>query len=330
MVTVNAVTAAIDSNIQAENILSGVTILGVTGTDEGYDAGYSAGEADGEQAGYDTGYQTGYDEGYSAGQAECPTPTYEQLVETITENGSYSYSPEADGFDSVDITVNVHPNELLLSKYAIDVVSDGDFPAGGIEYPIGVYSTDTWNITSKPNWVTTDSNSGNAGVSLLTVTVNSVQDGRTGTITITKGTITRTITITQTDYSAKYLTLEVTSPGKLYWKQYGTNARVLQHSEDGVNWTNCTSSTADNGSLVANLSTGDKVMFRASTPSFTPDVDNYHSFVFVDGLKGNVSGNINSFSDPYNLFKFCRDVQSAEHLVVPEGSSCIGTFEGCT
>ena len=67
--------------------------------------------------------------------------------------------------------------------------------------------------------------------------------------------------------------------------------------------------------------------------SFTDDPvssTNYHYFVFTNGLKGNVSGSIQNFPKPYNLFKGCTGIQSAEHLIVPEGSSCTGTFSGCT
>lgn len=343
-VTVNAVTAAIDPDIRPENIKKDVNVLGVVGTYDPqpdleaktatyttngtYSVVPSAGKdgLSGVEVTVNVDTQTPYDNGYADGEADQKAKL---TTLTVTQNGTYT---RADGYDEVVVNVQCGggTDELLLSRETIEVVSDGDFPEGGIEYPIGVYSTDVWTITSKPNWVTTDPNSGNAGASLLTVTVNSIEDGRTGTITITNGTITKTITITQTDYSAKYLTLEVTSPGTLYWKQYGTYTRVLQHSGDGVNWTNCTSITTNNGCRVAYLSTGDKVMFRSSAPSFTPDSSNYHSLVFADGLKGNISGNINSFAKPYNLFKGCTGIQSAEHLVVPEGTSCSGTFSGCT
>ncbi len=96
-INVTAVTAAIDANIVAENILDGVTILGVTGTDMGYDAGYS--------------------DGYAQGQAECPEPggcdNTAYVQETITTNGTYTYDPSDyqgdsyDAFDGVEITVNV-------------------------------------------------------------------------------------------------------------------------------------------------------------------------------------------------------------------------------
>ena len=99
MVTVNAVTAEISPNIVPENILDGVTILGVTGTDLGYDAGYS--------------------DGYAQGQAECPEPggceNTALVDEYITANGTYTYDPSDyqggsyDAFNGVQIAVSVEP-----------------------------------------------------------------------------------------------------------------------------------------------------------------------------------------------------------------------------
>lgn len=121
-VTVNPVTAAIDPNIQAENILEGVTILGVEGSDRGYDTGYG----EGESAGYENGYTEGEAAGHSAGYAEGETAGREAgyaegeaageiagaaaqkallTSTTITQNGT---STREDGWNSV--TVNVIPN----------------------------------------------------------------------------------------------------------------------------------------------------------------------------------------------------------------------------
>ena len=103
-VTVEGVTSAIDANIQPENILEGITILGVEGSD--------------------LGYATGYDEGFQAGQEQCGG--YQSpwtLNETIPENGTYTFNPSdycaasdpdsgecavlSDCFDQVTITVDV-------------------------------------------------------------------------------------------------------------------------------------------------------------------------------------------------------------------------------
>lgn len=120
-VTVNAVTSAIDANIQSENILSGVTILGVTGSDEGYDAGYTAGETDGEAA----GYQSGYDDGYSAGQSECPTPVFEQLNVTPTTSAQQIFPVSGDGFDEVNVS-------------AVTAAIDANIAAGNIKSGVSI------------------------------------------------------------------------------------------------------------------------------------------------------------------------------------------------
>lgn len=65
-VFVEPVTSDIDENIQPENILSGVEILGVSGTNRGYDLGYS----DGHDTGYDEGHIDGTQEGHESGYAE--------------------------------------------------------------------------------------------------------------------------------------------------------------------------------------------------------------------------------------------------------------------
>lgn len=98
LVRVNAVTAAIDPNIQAENILEGVTILGVSGTDPGYDIGYGEGES--------AGYENGYTEGEAAGEIAGAAAQKALLTSTtITQNGT---STREDGWNSV--TVNVIPD----------------------------------------------------------------------------------------------------------------------------------------------------------------------------------------------------------------------------
>lgn len=100
-VTVNPVTAAIDPHIQAENILEGVTILGVSGTDAGYDVGYGQGESD--------GYSAGYSEGYAQGQSECPEPPEPPVLNplsvtpTTSAQTIYPDSSIEDGFSDVSV-----------------------------------------------------------------------------------------------------------------------------------------------------------------------------------------------------------------------------------
>lgn len=122
-VTVNAVTSAIDANIQAENILDGVTILGVTGTDLGYQAGYDEGEAAGETA----GYQSGYEAGYEQGQSECPEPTLSNLNITPSTNAQ-EYNPAISGVDGYS----------LVSVSAVTSAIDQNITAGNIKNGVSI------------------------------------------------------------------------------------------------------------------------------------------------------------------------------------------------
>lgn len=94
-VTVNAVTASIDPDIQSSNILKGVNILGVEGSDRGYDAGYSE----------------GYDRGILEAPCDscCPAVDIRDVQETYTSNGQYTIATPsgATGIASAFITVNV-------------------------------------------------------------------------------------------------------------------------------------------------------------------------------------------------------------------------------
>lgn len=117
LVSVAAVTAAIDSNIQSANILSGVTILGVAGSDEGYAAGYAAGETDGEAVGYAAGEAAGEIAG-AAAQKALLTST------TITQNGT---TTREDGWNSV--TVNVQPNLINTATFT----SNGTYSPQGYD-----------------------------------------------------------------------------------------------------------------------------------------------------------------------------------------------------
>lgn len=247
---------------------------------------------------------------------------------TITSNGVYTAE---DGYKKVTVAVDCSCDGLVLSRENIDMAYTGDFPAGGVTYPIGVYSACSWSITNAPDWVTIDQMSGNAGVSIINVSVNSLQNGRVGTITISNCEETKTITITQMDYTEQYLTLEVTKAGTLYWKQYGiAYTRTIQFSGNGEHWFDRVSVQTNNGCKVADLRVGDKIMFRANAPTHPVNEDNYYYFVFANGLRGNVYGNLGSLNGGYRcLFKDCA-VESAEHLIVPEGSSCTATFAGCT
>ena len=111
-----------------------------TARQEGYDSGYDLGVADGFIQGESEGYTDGYAEGLEDGaedqkelleavtftkngtytkedgynqvtvaveMPEIPTFETEELSVELTENGTYNYTPTADGYSKVDVTVNV-------------------------------------------------------------------------------------------------------------------------------------------------------------------------------------------------------------------------------
>ena len=66
---------------------------------------------------------------------DCPEPKEELLKETITSNGSYSYTPEEGSvFNEADITVDVHPSESLSKTYTENGTYSisGEFNGGSV------------------------------------------------------------------------------------------------------------------------------------------------------------------------------------------------------
>lgn len=118
-VTVNAVTSSIDQNIQSANILSGITILGVEGSDAGYNTGYSEGES--------VGYQTGYDAGYADGEASCPAPSLGSLSVTPSTSAQ-SFDPADEGYDGFD----------SVSVSAVTSAIDNNIAAGNIKKDVTI------------------------------------------------------------------------------------------------------------------------------------------------------------------------------------------------
>ena len=154
-VTVNAVTAAIDPDIQPENIKKDVNVLGVVGTYDPqpdleaktatystngtYSVVPSAGKdgLSGVEVTVNVDTQTPYDNGYADGEADQKAKL---TTLTVTQNGTYT---RADGYDEVIVDVQCGAtDELVLSQESIEVDASYGIPADGFTYPIGVYSTD--------------------------------------------------------------------------------------------------------------------------------------------------------------------------------------------
>ena len=177
-VTVNAVTSSIDPDIQAGNIRRGVEILGVTGTFDGGslqskevnsstnsqsvtpDSGYYGLSGvtvkpytlDSKTVNSSTAQQviTSDKDGLSSVTVE--PYTLESKAQTITLNGTYSFTPSnADGLSSVDISVNVADIPAVVQSKSVTYTENGEYtvtPDQGYE---GLSSVDiSVNIPSEP------------------------------------------------------------------------------------------------------------------------------------------------------------------------------------
>ena len=97
-------------------------------------------------------------------------------------------------------------------------------------------SADTnWTVTSKPNWITLSQSAGTSGQTTLIVTFsqNDGDSARTGTITVSDGTRTATVNLTQ-DYHIQEYYFEV-SPTALTWDYPGGAQYINVNSSE--RWT---------------------------------------------------------------------------------------------
>ena len=98
-----------------------------------------------------------------------------------------------------------------------------------------VNSTGNWSATSKPDWVTLSQSTGSSGQSTIIVTFaeNAGDSARTGSITITDGTRTATVNLTQNYHIVQnYLTA---SPSAITYDYVGGNTYVNVNSS--AEWT---------------------------------------------------------------------------------------------
>ena len=92
-----------------------------------------------------------------------------------------------------------------------------------------------WTVTSKPNWITLSQSAGTSGQATLIVTFsqNDGDSARTGTITVSDGTRTATVNLTQ-DYHIQEYYFEV-SPTALTWDYPGGTQYINVNSSE--RWT---------------------------------------------------------------------------------------------
>ena len=171
-VTVNAVTSSIDANISSSNIKRGVEILGVTGTFDG-------GSLQSKEVNSSTNSQSVTpDSGYYGLSGVTVNPyTLESKAQTITLNGTYSFTPtSADGLSSVDISVNVADIPAVVQSKSVTYNENGEYtvtPDQGYE---GLSSVDI-SVNILPEPVVLQSKTVKSSTESQSVTYDSSYDG---------------------------------------------------------------------------------------------------------------------------------------------------------
>ena len=145
-----------------------------------------------------------------------------------------------------------------------------------------------------------------------------------------------------TDYSKEYLTLKIERDGVINWKTgSNSNKKTISYSKDnGVTWTNITSSTGGTKIFVSN---GDKIKFKGDNESYNGNwlrEDYYLPFT----VEGNIMSLIDSegfataktltSANAFSSFFSSSDCTSAENLVLPATTltdNCYqNMFRSCT
>ena len=262
---------------------------------------------------------------------ESSQSTERHTAGTLTLTATYS------GFTDTDsVTVYQAAFAPALTAITIDNLTwVTDIPASGgtatkdnCVYVITGYFDDT--TTSEITTLATITGS----LEISATTEQNLHSAGTLTLTATYSGLSTTADVTvyqegtSTDYSTKYLTLDIINGGTINWKSVGNTPKTISCSFDNGNtWTEITS-TSDG--VAINVAAGDKVLVKGTNTSYATTKENYSAF--EGGTASyNVEGNIMSLvygdnfigntalTGSYNfcsLFKMSSAV-SAENLVLP-------------
>ena len=171
-VTINAVTSSIDANISSSNIKRGVEILGVTGTFDG-------GSLQSKEVNSSTNSQSVTpDSGYYGLSGVTVKPyTLESKAQTITLNGTYSFTPtSADGLSSVDISVNVADIPAVVQSKSVTYTENGEYTVTPDQGYDGLSSVDI-SVNIPPEPVVLQSKTVKSSTENQSVTYDSGYDG---------------------------------------------------------------------------------------------------------------------------------------------------------
>ena len=189
-------------------------------------------------------------------------------------------------------TVNiVERGNSLISNASTQIVQEG----GGGSLVVGptaittdytggdkimtVTATGNWTVTSKPDWVTLSQTTGSSGQSTIIVTFaeNNSESERTGSITITDGTRTTTINLSQAKKVVRQMSV---SPNELYF-DYTGNSQYITVTSPENNW----SVVSKPDWIVLSQTTGQTgySMISVTAPENTGSTTKTGQIIFTDG-----------------------------------------------
>lgn len=142
-----------------------------------------------------------------------------------------------------------------------------------------VNATGNWTVTSKPDWVTLSQTTGSSGQSTIIVTFaeNDSESERTGSITITDGTRTTTINLSQAKKVVRQMSV---SPNELYF-DYTGNSQYITVTSPENNW----SVVSKPDWIVLSQTTGQTgySMISVTAPENTGSTTKTGQIIFTDG-----------------------------------------------
>ena len=261
-----------------------------------------------------------------------PSNTYTQdWVSGVSSTGTFVKSPDATwnviGTNGVPSGWTIgNTNDIIVSHTVIPM---------GYEYSTGSFTITNktgipWSATTNVDWIVLLNTSSSAYTDSIEIAVKPDIDeiDREGIITITNGSVNKTVKVIQTNIENNYLTFDIISGGTVVWKADSTiEKRTIEYSINGGNWTSITSTTAGTS---FNVSSGDIVRFRGNY--FNEGYFSEYSYFEVTSAKFNVYGNIMSliYGDEFKerkvlpfeeifdaLFQDCIGLVDASKLILP-------------
>ena len=220
-----------------------------------------------------------------------------------------------------------------------------------------VKSSEPWEISSIPTWLTADIVSGDTGDTIITLTATSQTADTTDTLVITSSTYSATTDVSWSvyhDYALDYLTFKIGTDGTISWGgndnlRYDEFKTIYCSVNDG-NWVELSGNTT-NRIVSINVTAGDIVRFKGENQYYAYEYNRYNRFGGTAEFE--VYGNINSLvvgdnfagANPsygnrssFTCLFFQTQVTNAENLILPKlqfttsdgNSTYQSMFNGCT